>query len=280
MKYIVSRLIFLGLPLLLGLSVLQARDFRAAAGKIDITPPAGLKMWGYSARSGESARVLDPLHARILILEADALRLALVTLDLGRTHSEIAMNLVRERVRDPAQIQEVFFFASHTHSGPVIEDHASRSEIPEWELAMLERIVAGIEEASAQLAPARIGAGSGEKQIGHNRRLIQPDGSVKMLWRNATKTPTSPVDARVGVIRIDDLRGTPLAVLVNHACHPVILGPDNLSYSADFAGAMAGHVEDKMTGNPVCLFLQGAAGDINPYLDKTPLEQDGARLMR
>ena len=97
-----------------------------------------------------------------------------------------------------------------------------------------------------------------------------------MLWRNATGIPTYPVDPTVGVLRVDNSEGRPLAILVNYACHPVVFGPDNLRYSADYPGAMTRYVESKVEANPgvLAFFLQGASGDINPFLDKTPLLED------
>ena len=63
-------------------------------------------------------------------------------------------------------------------------------------------------------------------------------------------------------------------MLVNYACHPSVLGPDNLQYSADYPGAMKSYVESQTPG-ALCLFIQGGAGDINPYRDKQPVKQDG-----
>jgi hypothetical protein len=51
------------------------------------------------------------------------------------------------------------------------------------------------------------------------------------------------------------------------------LGSDNLQYSSDFIGPMADTVAAAFGGKPVCFFLQGAAGDINPYFDGTPLDK-------
>ncbi len=254
--------------------------FQAAAGRVDITPPAGVEMWGYSARRDVAQGVLDPLYARVLVLDDGTSRIALVTLDLGRTFGPPSMKTVRDRVATSVGVTPVFFFASHTHSGPVIDDRYPEGQTPTWETAALDKIAAAIEKAKSRLTPATIGTASGEAYIGHNRRLVRPDGSVKMLWRNSTKRPTSPVDPVVGVLRVDTAQGKPLAVLVNYSCHPVVLGPDNLRYSADFVGAMAATVGEGSGEGPVCLFLQGGAGDINPHLDKTPLVEDGVRAMR
>ncbi len=68
-------------------------------------------------------------------------------------------------------------------------------------------------------------------------------------------------------------------MLVNYACHPVVFGPDNLEYSADYVGVMAKTVENSLgsvaDGSPLCLFVQGGDGDINPYYATTTLA-DGA----
>jgi hypothetical protein len=62
---------------------------------------------------------------------------------------------------------------------------------------------------------------------------ITADGKVSWFERNPTQIPTAPVDPTVTVIRVDKADGTPLAVVVNYACHPVVFGSDNTRYSAD-----------------------------------------------
>jgi hypothetical protein len=59
---------------------------RAGVARVDITPPAGEQMWGYEDRRQPATGTLDPLYARVLVLDAGPqARLALVTLDLGRS---------------------------------------------------------------------------------------------------------------------------------------------------------------------------------------------------
>src|SRR5437899_11516566 len=111
----------------------SAAEFKAAAGKADITAPLGYSMWGYSDRKGTAGSVLDPLFARILVLDDSSNRLALVTLDLGRSFGPPFMDSLRQRVRKSAGVHQVFFMASHTHSGPVIDDAYPEANIPPWE---------------------------------------------------------------------------------------------------------------------------------------------------
>jgi hypothetical protein len=110
-------------------------------------------------------------------------------------------------------------------------------------------------------------------EIGHNRRFVRADGSVRMLWANPTRISTYPVDSEVLVLRIDDDSGGTRGILVGYSCHPVVFGPDNLLYSADFPGAMASFVRGELSGEPVVAFVQGAPGDINPFLDKRELTE-------
>jgi neutral ceramidase len=165
--------------------------------------------------------------------------------------------------------------ASHSHSGPNILDEYSNDHPPAWETVAVEKIAAAISRASRNLAEARIGTGRGNVYIGYNRRQMHADGKVTMLWTNPDKQPTAPLDPSVWVLRIDDIEGKPIAMLVNYACHPVVLGSDNLNYSADFVATMTSTVEKAFDSRPLCFFLQGADGDINPYYATTTLA-DGA----
>ncbi len=102
-----------------------------------------------------------------------------------------------------------------------------------------------------------------------------------MWWRNAEQLPSHPVDPVLNVLIVKEGSDT-RAVLVNYACHPSVLGPSNLQYSADYPGAMKSYVESQIPGAK-CLFVNGAAGDINPYRDKDSngfeaMEQMGTAL--
>jgi neutral ceramidase len=264
--------------LLAGSVDVYAATLRAGVAKADITPPPGLPMYGFLDRIRDdklSSGTLDPLFARVLVLEVRERRLALVTLDLGRPFNDSELLSLRQRVKSSAGISFLIVSASHTHSGPNILDEYPDKHPPAWETRALENIAAAVAEASHHLVKAQFGTGRGEVYIGYNRRQVHPEGKVTMLWTNPDRQPTAPIDPSVWVMRIDDSKGKPLAILVNYACHPVVLGPDNLKYSADFVAAIAGTVEKTFAFAPLCFFLQGADGDINPYHATTALT-DGA----
>jgi hypothetical protein len=231
-------------------------------------------MWGYFDRLTGAQGTLDPLYARVLVLEVAEKRLAIVDLDLGRTFGPASLERLRAAARQSSGISYTLVQATHTHAGPVIMDEYP-SGPPAWETAALEKIGKAIEEAHAHAVPAQLGTGYGATYIGYNRRRVNPDGTVTMFWNNPTHVATAPVDPTVAVLRVDTTEGKPLAVLVNYSCHAVVLGPDNLQYSADFPGVMTKTLEQAFGANPpLCFFLQGAPGDINSFDAAVPLQEN------
>jgi len=263
------------LALLLSGTAAWGASLKAAVGKIDITPPPGIRLWGYSDRKSPATGTLDPLYARVLLLEAGGRSLVLISVDLGRPFGPASLDRLRNAIRK--DVSFLIVAATHTHSAPVVQDEYS-DRPPAWESAALEKIAKAIEDARKHLVDARIGTGYGTTFIGHNRLRANSDGTISWFERNLTEVPTSPVDGTVSVLRVDSADGQPLAILVNYACHPVIFGSDNLQYSADFPAVMTKTVESAFGGKPLCMFLQGAPGDINPYYAVTPMEQDAIAM--
>ena len=247
---------------------LVAASLKAGVAKVDITPPPGVLMWGYFDRLTPDQGVLDPLYARILVLEAGEKRWALIDLDLGRAFGPASIARIREQARQSAGISYVVVTATHTHAGPVVMDEYPDGP-PAWEKDALEKIGRGIAEAHQGAVEAKLGTGYGETYIGYNRRQINADGTVTMVWQNPERRPTAPFDPTVSVLRVDTTEGKPLAVLANYACHPVIFGSKNLKFSADFPGVLTKTVEEAFAkaglAAPLAFFLQGAPGDINVY---------------
>jgi hypothetical protein len=60
---------------------------------------AGTAKWGYEDRLKPATGTLDPLYARVFVLEVGEKRLALVTLDLGRSFGAASLAELREAAR-------------------------------------------------------------------------------------------------------------------------------------------------------------------------------------
>jgi neutral ceramidase len=257
--------------------VAHAATLRAGVAKVDITPAPGELMWGFEDRTTPAKSTLDPLYARVLVLEAGPQRIALVTLDLGRSFGPAGTDEIREAAQKTSGITCLLLSASHTHSAPGLQD-VYKHGVPQWERAARDKIKQAIREATDHLTDARIGAGTGVVYIGHNRLRVNADGKVSWFERNPTQIPTAPVDPIVTVVRVDTADGKPLAVVVNYACHPVVFGADNFQYSADYPAAMNRVVEQEIGAGAMSFFLQGAPGDINPYYTQQPFQQDALKM--
>ena len=144
---------------------------KAGVAKVDITPPLGTQMWGYFDRTKGAEGTLDPLYARVLVLETGNARLAYVDLDLGRTFGPASLDRLRASAKQTSGIDDLIVQATHTHAGPVILDEYSDGP-PAWETTDLARIASAIQDAVQHAVPVRLGVGYGAAYIGYNRRLI------------------------------------------------------------------------------------------------------------
>jgi len=97
---------FLGVAaiLLLWGSCTAHAELRASATKVDITPKTHEPMWGFEERTDPSTGTLDPLYARVLVLEAGGKRIAIVALDLGRSFGEPSLDHLKEVVSNSSGI--------------------------------------------------------------------------------------------------------------------------------------------------------------------------------
>ena len=248
----------------------RAGTLEAAAIRVDITPPPGLLLQGFPHPDRIAIGTRDPLNARILVLAAGPTRIAIVNVDLIATFAP--EYLERLRIATQSDVQNILVAATHTHSGPPLIPGDDGQEPRQWESEAVSKIAAAVHQAATELVPAQIGVGYDVAYIGGNRLRKNLDGSVTWFERNGTRIPTAPVDPTVAVLRVDDMNGQPIAILVNYACHPVTFGPDQRLYSADFPGVMVRVVEKEMGGKGIAFYLQGGAGDINPFFPVTPLQ--------
>ena len=248
--------------LALGLGLILATEgsaaeavFKAGAAKRDITPQEAVPMWGYGARRDLlSTGTLDPLYAAAVVIQAGDKKFAIVGLDLGRSPSEKSLQNIRQRIKAEAGIEHSFIAGSHTHHGPVLEltdeDGKGKGRFDaalRYYNQLEDNIVAAIVEANQKLAPAKFATGA-----------IDLDGFNR---NRHTKLPLKPVDRSLTVMRLDDLSGKPLAVLVNFTGHPTSIPAQTLKFSADYVGAMKATVEKEFGGTAI--FMQGASGDLS-----------------
>ena len=237
---------------------------KAGVGVVDITPPLGVELCGYGLYlNRRSTSIRDRLYSKALVLSDGVNRVAIVANDLiGITKgmSKDIRFLVAKETGIPQD--HILITCTHTHHGPATLSLRGCGEIDEDYMGVLPKYVASaVIMANSNLKDAKIGAGKGHLENISMNRVVE-DGLI---------------DPEVGVIRVDDHHGNPIAILMNFSCHPVVM-PVNTLISSDFPGAAASVVETVKKG-AVGIFLQGACGDINPTLTHTgKVEQVGITL--
>ena len=237
--------------------------FRAGVGRVNITPPLSAihAAWGAQVHT-LPAGVETDLWATVLVVADGSQTVVLVDLDLviiSRDENDAIRNEVAAHLEVPPQ--NVRVSVTHNHAGPPPSswNWASEggSELGRY-YAILPSLISGAARlAIHDLKPARIGVGTGQSKVAVNRRETAPDG------RPVTGVnPEGVIDPQVLVLRIDDMEGQPCAAIVGYTMHATTLGPGNQLISADWPGHMKRTVE-AVTG-AVCLFVQGATGNIGP----------------
>lgn len=239
-----------------------AQALEVGVATIDITPPLGMPMRGYSSRKDLSNGIWDPLYAKSIVLDDGNQRVSLVVLDLIGPPPGDVCERIRRKVKEELQVSTVLFLAIHDHAGPDLKPDLPSKEHP-WLPTLERKIYEIIKDATLSKSPATVEIGYGSADISYDRRVVNPDGTVAMLWSNPDRKKNTPVDQTVGVAGFKGTDGKWIAILVHYACHPVVFEGSNLKYSAEFPGAMRQYVDERLGGT--CLYLQGACGEINPY---------------
>jgi len=227
-------------------------NLQAGIARRIISPSKGIYLIGYGNRSWGNRGIRDDLTATALALDDGETRSVIVACDLLAIN-EFTLSEIKSLVNE-----NIILCCSHTHSGPVVySGKKSRRKNRKYVNYLISQIVDVVLESLGKLQPATLAWGTGEAGIAINRRERKSDGRIEI-----GKNPEGVVDRTVGIIQARSLNGEPLANLVNFSCHNVVLGPNNLLVSADWAGAMRKQIEAE-TGVP-CLFIQGATADLNP----------------
>ena len=239
-------------------TALQA-EIRVGLSQVDITPPIGGLTTGYASAKPTDG-VHDPVSARVLLLESEQTRVALVVCDLCVYNSPWLHDQMAE-----IGVDQLLMLNTHTHAGPKLsQDDFPSAENP-WRKTVDERLLDAIKQAKQDMFQGYFAASESQIQLGYNRLVHRGDFSVTH-FENPERIPYGSVDPQVGVIRVTDDQQKVRAVLVTYACHPVVLGPRNRKISADYPGVMRDIVEGSLGEDCMCIFIQGAGGDINPLM--------------
>ncbi|MCX6897889.1 MAG: neutral/alkaline non-lysosomal ceramidase N-terminal domain-containing protein [Verrucomicrobia bacterium] len=255
--------------------------FRAGAATSNITPALGVILNGTIMQIGPAKHVHDELHARCLVLDDGAKRVAFVICDTTMISREL-VNRARQLISQTTGIPpaHILISATHTHSSPRLIDLGLGEANRRYEDFAVQRMADGVQRAINNLAPARLGWGSVQKpeHVFNRRWLLKPDHSLvnpfgektDRAWMYAPKEvalePAGPVDPEVAFLAVQHSDGRPLAVLANYALH-YVGGIPMGTISADYFGAFSRRLEELLGATPqdpsfVAMMSNGTCGDV------------------
>ena len=220
-----------------------------------ITPPPGTELVGqFQPRFAQG--VHDDLYLRALVISDGARALALVSCDLA-TVSGVDVAAARVRIATTSGIPagNCHVFATHCHTGP-----GGVSQFP-------ERLVRLVAQAMSTLRPVTIVGTCATVDATFNRRFLLRDGQAvthPKPGREDVVGSEGPADPELGVLAALGADGRWVGAVLNWACHPITVGHESL-VSADFPGAAEAFLRAAGQPGVVCLFANGAAGNLCPF---------------
>ena len=198
--------------------------------------PSGTPMAGFAGRLGMSTGTHDPTTVRALVWG----RIGLVSVDVCALHEDTC-----RRIETESGLDAVVVSAVHTHSGPSVGCGRVGGHDEEVHESIVQAAVEALGSAYASQAPCTVWStrvyGLG---VARDRRHLD-----------------QTIDPPLSGLCFVGPSGNRVAVLASYPCHPVVLDATNTLISADYVHPLRTTVEAGL-GSP-CVFLTGAAGDIN-----------------
>ena len=247
-------------------------QWKAGAASVDITPPLPMWMSGYGNRTRPANSVALKMNAKALALEdATGRVVVIVTADLLGIPRVLRQGVeAKVQLRYHISPESLLLNASHTHCGPElrgVETVLSRADatrmktVAAYQAATEEHLVGVIGDALARREPAGLFYGQARAGFAMNRRANYKLSPSDIRY-GKVPDPDGPVDHAVPILQMKSTDGKMKAVLFGYACHNTTSGED--MFHGDYAGFAQAALEATYPGT-VALFMQGCAGDQNPY---------------
>lgn len=277
-----------------------SRDIQLSVGygEKDITPDIAVKNW---VTGKEYPKVNDPLLTRVLVISDGATKSVIVSLDLVDA-GESATHEIRKAVGAALGTSEnnIMVSATHTHSAPwapvykkgyrgaeddtwwAIRHVPAQNDYPpfkKWMQKLLDSVVLAAREANSKLQPATIWIGKADiSAYANNRRPVRPKWGVVQnsipkgyTYKHAAYNPDiitdgsnyGPMDRTMSLVSFRDAAGKNIVSIYHMSVHSVSIYPYSDEISADWPGEATKQIQATLGGKAI--FLQGTAGDINPW---------------
>ena len=228
-----------------------------------ITPDPLLPVSGGMGPSVPVKEKQGDITARAMVIRKNDVTVAFVGVDLLGFPKTLG-DRARAKI-DDIPPNNILIGASHTHSAPDCyafpDGKGGHTGNLPYMYSVSEKIAKAVNEAKANLKPARLRIGTGEVKGKVAYNYYAPD-----LY-----------DPRASVIQAVGSDDKVIGTLVNYAVHPEVLGANVGILSPDLIGPLCDRIEEKVGG--MAMFMNGALGGMitadNRDLDRPSNAQRG-----
>ncbi len=237
-----------------------AEALRVGVAVTNITPDTEkyhVPLGGYGERQNAPATgVHDNAMAKALVLEQGGTKFALVTSDLLGIPRSLRDEVLARIAATGITSDTLMLTASHCHASTEMAamnranvfDNKAIGIFDESLLVFTaDRIAEAIVKANTSFQEVRVGTAS---------------ATVTGMNRNRRDDPL--VDDELTVMRVDAMDGKPLVVFINWTAHPTYMNETVMQVSAGWPGYLQREVEAWLGDGVLCMYTNGAQGDIAP----------------
>lgn len=248
---------------------MNEHTFLAGAAKGNITPSRSLMpmpfIWFIKFN-----KVVDPIYVRVLAMSDGVKQSLFIVFEMTLIpYAEETLQFISEQTGIPKE--NVFMAATHTHEATPIglglykENSIAEKKCERWYRQIKTTLLAAVREAQKKMVPAKYGYGTGKSYINVNRDTIYEEGQDSRLGNNFER----PSDKTIRMVRIEDMEGKVIALIINYACHAVVMNGCLVRFGVGITGDLPGRTSAKIEAQmeeAVVLWCSGAAGDQNPRI--------------
>lgn len=229
------------------------------ASKKVVTPSAPLRLAGYASRKEAFRKVEEDIYVRVHVQRTAEAQLVFIYGDFLWWNTQF-VDTARVRLKKELGLHcdDLFFVASHNHSGP----GTGNSFVPQLEQAeesyrdfLLKKVVEAVKEALEVLDEVTVWRFDGNSDLNVFRRMKLGD---RMEMRPNFQISSDRHLTVLGFLNADgDMRG----LVVHYPCHANLSGQNVLH--PDYPG-IALRLLDQAYPGSVSMFWQGCTGDLRP----------------
>lgn len=240
---------------------------RVGVAEVDLTPATPVPVAGFIDQVWQPyVAINSPCVARALTLQSGPVAVTILTADLLLIDATMTRRIL---ARTGLPRDQIYFTASHTHSGPggwgnhPLERLVAGTFDPDLADELVDRLTRVVQISRQRLTPAEVGF----------VQVAVPGLQENRIWRG---TPTNDLFS-AWVFRSTTRPGQPvLATLTSFGAHATIAHPKPSRLSGDYPAAFVEALRARGQAGMI-LFAAGTVGDASPIRPKAINQQASVR---